>query len=63
RELGIDVVFDLPDPKAEPPELTAEFAATRALGITSYPTVILERSGQRITLPTSYDPETLVGSI
>lgn len=63
RGLGIDVVFDLPTPDVEPPELTEEFAETRALGITSYPTVILERAGRRVTLPTTYDPEELVGFV
>jgi len=63
RGLGIDVRFDLPAQQVEPKALTEEFAATRALGISSYPTVILERSGRRTTLPTTYDPETLVGFV
>lgn len=63
RGLGIDVTFDLPAPQVESPQVAEEFAATRALGISSYPTVILERAGQRVTLPTTYDPATLVGLV
>jgi putative protein-disulfide isomerase len=61
--LGLRMTFALPEPRHLPPDLSAEFAATRALGIASYPTLMMETPGGRVTLPTVYDPAALDAGI
>lgn len=50
---------DIHDPALQ----DAAFARGRALGITSFPTFILDRSGVLEVLPTLYDPEALLKAI
>jgi putative protein-disulfide isomerase len=63
RELGITLNMRIPAPDAVRPELAAEFAAVRALGITSYPSLILDRDGELTPVELSYDPATAVSRI
>lgn len=51
------------DPRRVPPALATEFAATRAMGVTSYPTLILESDGRRIPLATAYEPDAMLRTV
>lgn len=63
QDLGIALPFDLPGPRTPTPALMAEFAAAHALGITRYPTLIVEKAGRFTPLPTSYDPAAVVEAV
>lgn len=63
QDLGIVLNFDLPGPRTPTPALTAEFADAHALGITRYPTLIVEKAGRFTPLPTSYDPVAVVAAV
>jgi len=62
--LGLDLQPDVPGPHDLRPALAAEFAATRALGVASYPTVLVaaeNRPPRGVDL--SYDPAEMVGRV
>lgn len=47
----------------DPALADAAFAEGRALGVASFPTLILEAEGRREVLPTTYDPDALVAAL
>jgi putative protein-disulfide isomerase len=63
NEMGLELGDIDPDPHKLTTKLAQEFAATRGLGIDSYPTLIAEENGQQTRLPTSYDPEEVVRTV
>ena len=61
---GLDLRPDVPGPHDLRPALAAEFAATRALGVTSYPTILVmsdDRPPRAVDL--SYDPAEMAGRV
>jgi len=56
--LGSKAAVHVPAPHELRPALDLEFQASRALGITSYPTLILDRDGARAAAVLTYDPAT-----
>jgi putative protein-disulfide isomerase len=61
--LGIAVAFDIPVPDAMPPAVAAAFDAGRALGIRSFPTILVPSGGRLISLPTEYRPNAFLAQI
>lgn len=63
-ELGVEFRLDAATYERACAEAEAEFVATHALGITSYPTLIVERTdGQRVVLPSLYQPTEVVALV
>jgi putative protein-disulfide isomerase len=60
RQVGLELDFPPADPRHVPQSLAAEFSAARALGINSYPTLIVLSGSKQTRLETSYDPETVL---
>lgn len=63
RQVGLTVDFPHAKPHDVPPDLAGEFSAARAMGIDSYPTLIIASKGKETRLPTSYDPDTVVNLV
>jgi putative protein-disulfide isomerase len=61
--LGIAATFDLPGPRDVRPALAREFAAGRALGLTSFPSLLLAAGGQTRRIEVAYDPKRLVDTV
>jgi putative protein-disulfide isomerase len=62
--LGLDLRPDVPGPHDLRPALAAEFAVTRALGVASYPTVLVTADGRPPRgVDIAYDPATMVGRV
>lgn len=54
--MGLDFSPDVPFPDALSPELTAEFNATKALGVSSYPTLMILSDDKLETVQLDYRP-------
>jgi putative protein-disulfide isomerase len=63
RDLGMEVQFDLPGPGELRQPLAAEFAGARALGLNSFPSLLLEWPQGRTALEINYDPHGMVDRI
>jgi protein-disulfide isomerase-like protein with CxxC motif len=63
RELDIEIAVTLPAPKEVSATLAQEFAATRALGLTSYPSLLMGSGSDLRPVDLTYDPEVLVDRI
>lgn len=62
-KLALDLPIDLPGPQDQIPLLVNEFEATRSLGITAFPTVLVNKGGQLQSLPSIYDPDLFIAQI
>jgi putative protein-disulfide isomerase len=63
RSLGLDMTFDLPGPREVRPALAREFGESRALGLTSYPSLILAAGGALRRIEVSYDGSRLIEAV
>jgi len=63
RRLSIKLDVTLPAPTQISPALAQEFAATRALGLTSYPSLLMASGGDPRSVDLTYDPVALVARI
>jgi len=63
RQLEIDVTVTLPAPKDVSATLAQEFAATQALGLTSYPSLLMGNGTDLRPVDVTYDPAALVDRI
>jgi putative protein-disulfide isomerase len=61
--LGIRVTFDVPGPQEVRPALSREFAECRALGLTSFPSLILAGDGAARRINVVYDPARLIETL
>ncbi len=61
--LGLKVEFAIPAPDAPPPALSAEFEAARALGVSSFPTILVRTGQEWEALPSIYDPAKFVAAV
>jgi putative protein-disulfide isomerase len=61
--LGIKATFDLPAPREIRPALAREFAAGRAVGLTSFPSLLLASGGTTRRIEVAYDPNRLVDAV
>lgn len=55
-QMALDIAIELPPGQQCPDFLTAEFRATRAMGISTFPTVLVRSDGGLKPLPTTYNP-------
>lgn len=63
RSFSLPEDFALPSPNIPPPSLAAEFAATRAKGGNSFPTIFVHSQRKFVPVPTIYNASDLLGSI
>lgn len=61
--IGLDLEFRIPAPDEVGPDLEQEFTASRALGLTSYPSLLFDLGGSHKGVEASYDPDLLVRRI
>lgn len=61
--LGIEGTFDVPAPDAMPPAVAAAFAAGRAMGIRSFPTVLVPAGVGWAELPSDYRPDAFLAQV
>ena len=61
--LGIAMDLRLPAPTDLPPALAREFDATRALGIASFPALLVRRGKAWLTVPSTYEPKALLAEV
>lgn len=63
QRLGREAAVHVPAPQELRPALAHEFQASRALGITSYPTLVVDRDGVLMVVELSYDPATAAARV
>lgn len=56
EDLGLDLTIDLPSPYFPSAALQQEYDVTRALGISSFPTIMIMTGSRLETLSSKYDP-------
>jgi putative protein-disulfide isomerase len=61
--LGIAMTFDLPGPRDVRPGLAREFAESRMLGLTSFPSLLLATGGAVRRIGISYDAHQLIDAV
>jgi hypothetical protein len=61
--LALKHVFDVSAPDVSNPHLASEFAQTRGLGLTSFPSLLMEINGRFKGVDLSYDPQIVVTRI
>ncbi len=62
-QLELDLPLEIPMPQEYSDDIQTEFQATRALGISSFPTVLVRSAGLLKPLPTTYRPADFVAQV